>query len=123
MRVFLSVLAGFLLWSVLWVGAHQAALAARPGSYDPAGIPTERALFFGYLGWSLVCSLAAGWLARRLTGATRPVLILGLLLLAFGLVVQASVWEREPLAYHLAFLGLLVPVCVLGGRLARRRTA
>ena len=118
MRPFLAVLAGFLLWSLLWVGGHQAALAAAPSLYQADGVPTSSAALLGYLAFSIACSLAAGWLARRVSRAGGAVVALGVVLLAVGIAVQATVWTREPLWFHLPFLALLVPACVLGGRLA-----
>ena len=50
---------------------------------------------------------------RRLRGLT----VLAVLLVATGVGVQASVWTLMPVWYHLAFLGLLVPGCLLGARL------
>jgi hypothetical protein len=37
--------------------------------------------------------------------------------------VQASAWSALPLWYHLPFLALLVPACLLGGRMTARRGA
>ncbi len=34
-----------------------------------------------------------------------------------GMSVQAAVWNLMPVWYHLVFLGLLVPGCLLGARL------
>jgi len=43
--------------------------------------------------------------------------VLAVLLLATGVGVQASVWILMPVWYHLGFLGLLVPGCLLRARL------
>lgn len=117
MRTTLAIVAGFLLWSALWVGGHQAAVAAFPSWYEGEGIPSGTAIFAGYLAFSVVCSYLSGQLTSRIAAReSRAVLGLGLLLLLVGIGVQASVWNREPLAYHLCFLALLVPATLLGGR-------
>jgi uncharacterized membrane protein len=123
MRLVLAVIAGFALWSVLWVGAHQGALALAPQLYDSGGIPTSPAIYAAYLALSIVCSLLAGKVARAVsTRGSGAVLALGLVLLAVGIAVQTSAWAQQPLWYHLAFLVLLVPMCLVGGR-ARARPA
>jgi hypothetical protein len=69
-----------------------------------------------------VCSLASGWTTAIVVGrsAMTPVLILGVILLAVGVLVQGLNWDKLPLWYHLPFLALLVPATVLGGMLCRR---
>jgi hypothetical protein len=117
MRLVLAVIAGFALWSVLWVGAHQGAISLAPQLYDSAGVPTSPAIYAVYLVLSIVCSLLAGRVARAVSASgSGAVLVLALLLLAVGIAVQASAWAQQPLWYHLAFLVLLVPACLAGGR-------
>jgi hypothetical protein len=43
-------------------------------------------------------------------------MILGVLLLAFGLMVEVMAWNYLPIWYHLIFLVLLIPFTVLGGK-------
>jgi len=117
MRTILAVLAGFALWSILWVGGHQAAFALLPAHYDAEGIPETKGLYGLYLAFSVGCSLLAGRVARRLAPGNMAALAgLGMLLLLVGIGFQASVWSLEPLWYHLLFLALLVPATLLGGR-------
>ena len=70
---------------------------------------------------SVVCSLAAGITVAM--GAPRAVprglTVLAVLLLVTGVGVQAAAWTLMPVWYHLVFLGLLVPGCLLGARLKR----
>jgi MFS family permease len=123
MRLVLAVIAGFALWSVLWVGAHQGAVSVAPQLYDSAGIPTSPAIYAAYLAFSVVCSLLAGRIARVVAArGSFAVLVLALVLLAVGVAVQASAWSQQPLWYHLAFLALLVPACLIGGRAHARPT-
>lgn len=124
LRSVLAVVVGFAAWSALWLGGDVAVRGAWPEAY-PANFPetpmTATMPLAATLALSVLCSLAAGWLAaalgRRRAGA---VWALALLLLAFGIAVQISTWSALPLWYHLPFLALLVPVCVFGGRLADR---
>lgn len=125
MRSFLAVLAGFVLWSVLWLGGDRLTRALFPAAF-PADFPatpmTATAALLAVVALSVVCSYAAGWLTGRFAGARArtAVLVLALLLLAVGIAVQAQVWTALPLWYQLAFLGLLVPVTWLGGRRPQR---
>jgi TRAP-type C4-dicarboxylate transport system permease small subunit len=46
-------------------------------------------------------------------------LILGILLLAFGILVQVVAWNYMPIWYHLIFLALLIPMTMIGGKLLK----
>lgn len=109
-----AVFAGFALWSVLWLaynaGLRQLALLqAEPG----ASMAETTPLLLLLLG-SVAISLAAGYVAAAILPARLPVLVLGLLLLAAGILAQRQYWAIMPLWYHVAFLGLLIPVCLAG---------
>lgn len=120
MRPFLAVLAGYALWTALWLGGDAVFRALWPDAY-PADFPatpmTAATPLLAALVLSVLCSFAGGRLtraaARRPTG---PVWALALALLATGIGVQASAWSALPLWYHLPFLALLVPVTLAGGR-------
>jgi len=67
---------------------------------------------------SAFCSIVAGFVAALIARENlRSPLILGMLLLIFGIFVQISVWDKIPLWYNLAFWILLIPMTILGGRL------
>jgi hypothetical protein len=53
---------------------------------------------------------------------SRASLWLGLILLGVGMFVQAQYRYLMPLWYHLLFLLLLVPACMIGGQLRRARS-
>ena len=129
-RIVLGIVAGFIAWSVLWVGTDQVLRSASPEWYGAHQYGMEAAVFntepfevdtnilLISLFRSIIFSIAAGFLAAFIAGENRrSPLWLGILLLAFGLFVQATVWNYIPLWYHLIFLALLVPMTVLGGRL------
>lgn len=121
MRAVLAVVAGYALWTVLWLGGGAALGAAFPDELE-AFTEGEALTDPAYLGASLVlsffCSLLGGFAGARIARerARGAVLVLALLLLATGLGVQLSVWELMPVWYHLVFLAALVPLTLLGGR-------
>ena len=118
-RVLLGVLAGAVLWAVLWVGGTGAARAALPELLDPTRPLDHAGALVGLLAYSVVLSIAAGYTAAKVAGmrAMRAVWILAFVQLAIGIAVEASYWELMPVWYHLLFLALLIPATVYGGRL------
>jgi hypothetical protein len=114
-----AVAAGYVLWSVLWVGFGSVlrSMAILPTA-DTAVIEGVPPLFV-LLAGSILASLVAGYVVAVITrsAAAVPVLILGVLLLATGVFVQMQYWHVMPVWYHVLFLGLLVPVCIVGSRL------
>lgn len=72
---------------------------------------------------SVLASLAAGFAAYLISQSNKSVCtwILAACLLATGIPVQISAWNDLPVWYNLLFLVLLVPVTVLGARLAAGR--
>lgn len=118
-RVALGVLAGAALWAVLWVGGTGAARAAMPELLDPAQRLDHVGALLGFLAYSVVLSLAAGYVAAAVAQASamRAVWILAVLQLLIGIGVEVSYWDLMPVWYHLVFLILLVPATVYGGRL------
>lgn len=118
-RVVLGVLAGAVLWAVMWVGGTGAARAALPELLDPAQRLDHVGALLGFIAYSVVLSVIAGYAAATVatTNAMRAVWILAVLQLAIGIAVEASYWELMPVWYHLVFLTLLIPATVFGGRL------
>jgi hypothetical protein len=119
MHAVLAVVAGYALWTILWLGGNALLFgeaAAVVGAGEAYSAPGP---LLGVIVLSVICSLAAGMAAGRLAGsrARRAVIVMALLLLVTGIGVQAGVWSLMPAWYHLAFLALVVPVSVLGGRL------
>ena len=117
-RKILAVVAGFVVWSALWFAAN-ATLGAAGLLPQPGQAVTEPGVLALLLAASVLASLVAGfsasWLARG--AGHKAALWLGVLLLAVGVVVQAQYWSLMPVWYHLAFLLLLIPMCVAGSRL------
>ena len=116
MRSVLSIIVGFVLWTVIWLGGNQGVKMAMPDGFAEDGSTSDPTILLGILVWSVVCSFVAGCVAARLAKANprKHGVILGVILLAVGTMVQIQFWTVMPLWYHLAFLVLLVPVTVVG---------
>jgi len=119
LKIILGVVAGFFIWSILWVGTDAVLKAVWAGykenveamSFSPAMLIVPLIL-------SAVCSITAGFVAALIAGEnSKSPLILGALLLIAGIFAQMGVWDKIPLWYHLAFWILLIPMTVLGGKL------
>ncbi len=125
LRSILSVVAGFVLWTVLWLGTNSIITLATPDSFNEDGSTDSAGILLLILVLSVIYSVASGYvtaLVARQDGE-RHALYLGILLLAVGLMVQISVWALMPLWYHLPFLLLLIPAAMYGGRLRKNREA
>ena len=123
LKIILGVVAGFFVWSILWVGTDAVLKAVWTGykenveamSFSPAMLIVPLIL-------SAVCSITAGFVAALIAGEnSKSPLILGALLLIAGIFAQMGVWDKIPLWYHLAFWILLIPMTVFGGKLIRMR--
>ena len=125
MKRFLAVIAGFILWSVLWlclnVGLHKFGLLPAALTQPMTAAAPLSALLAG----SVVISIISGYLAAAIAGApaSPTVAALGVLLLLAGIYFQSKVWHLMPLWYHLTFLVLLIPMCFAGARLRAPRPA
>ena len=122
-RVILAVLAGAVVWAVLWVGGAQAAQAAFP-SVLPMGQPvTSTAALLALIVYSVALSVLAGYVTASVAArdSMPAVWALAVLQLAIGIGVEVSGWNLTPLWYHIVFLALIVPATVYGGRMRVRR--
>jgi hypothetical protein len=71
-----------------------------------------------HLGRAAIITIMAGFIAAVVAGENRKTPIaLGVLLLIFGAAVQAYAWSYIPIWYHIIFLGLLIPLTILGGKM------
>ena len=127
LRVVLGVVAGFIVWSILWLGSdnllsifsgwygqHQTAFEAAVSNRQPFA-PNSFVLIIGLIR-SVVCSLISGFSAVSVAREKmKTPLMLGVLLLVFGIFVEAAFWNYVPLWYQISFLFLLIPVTFIGG--------
>ena len=131
-RIILGVIAGFIAWSIIWVGGGEAMTKLSPAWYGVQKLAFEKAsinntpfeansgFMLFELVHSVITSLLSGFLAAFVANENRRApLILAILLLVVGIAVQASVWSLLPIWYHLAFLLLLVPMTIAGGYLKK----
>ena len=129
-KISLGVAAGFVAWSIVWVGSEKVLSAIWPAWYGAHQLAFEAAvanggqftaettiLLMNIVRGSIV-SVMSGFLAAQIAGENkRSPLILGLLLVAFGLLIVVMSWPYVPIWYHVIFTALLVPMAILGGRL------
>lgn len=116
-----SVIAGFILWSALWLGANFTLLVISPVWYGE-GVKNSATLpLLLTICLSAFVSLVSGYVSSFIARGQEfsAALILGVLLLAFGVFVQVNVWNNYPLWFHLIFLTLLFPLTLLGSRWQR----
>ena len=115
-RKILAVIAGFALWSVLWLAFNllQKQLGLLPA--DEQGQLNDTGALLMLMLASVICSLAAGYIAALVVGVKNlaPIYILSVLLIVVGVFVQAQLWRLMPTWYHLSFLILLLPATLLG---------
>jgi hypothetical protein len=121
-RAVLGVILGYTVWTVLWL-LGKAVFFAEAAEVVESGQPyTATGGLVGVIALSIICSLASGFTTARIAGGhPRAVLVMAGLLLATGIAVQARVWALMPTWYHVLFLVLIVPVALIGGRMAGNR--
>ena len=119
-KLVLGVLAGAVLWALLWVGGTTALAALVPEHMAPGQPLFHGGLLALLIGYSVGLSLLAGYTAARI-GSLRSAWWLAGLQLVLGIGIEAASWSMTPTWYHVVFLALLVPATVLGGRLFAHR--
>jgi hypothetical protein len=131
-RIVLGAIAGFIAWSIIWVGSEKALSAIWPEWYGANQVAFEAAvanggaftadttiLLMNIVRGSII-SVLSGFLAALIAGENkRSPLILVVLLVAFGLVIVAISWRYVPLWYHIVFTALLIPMTMAGGKLKK----
>ena len=129
LRIIIGAIIGFIVWSVLWVGG-DAVFMAISSSYREylegfnnalaakQPFETNSTILLLTLFKSFICSIISGLIAAIIAKEnTKSTLLLGVLLLAFGIFIQSIYWNYLPLWYHIPFLLLLIPMTILGGKL------
>lgn len=132
LRMILGVVAGFIVWSVLWVGSDfvlgvissdwgKTSAAFREAVAAKAPYSLDSTILIILLVKSVIVSIISGFIAALIAKENfKSTLGLGVLLLIFGIFIQAMHWDYMPLWYHVPFLLLLIPMTILGGRLKRQ---
>ncbi len=134
LRIVLGVVAGFVVWSIVWVGMDALLSAISPGWFgrvlaefqiaveqnQPFMTPNSVSVYLIFQ--SVLCSFLAGFTAAAIAKENRKSTIaLGVLLLVTGILVEAAYWNYFPVWYHILFLLLLIPATILGGRLRGKK--
>ncbi len=131
LRITFGVLAGFFAWIIVWFGtetvlsavwpefgAHQAAFQAaieKGASFSP-----NTTILLIHIVLALIVSAIAGSLAAFVASDRKwAPLMLGVVLLAFGLLKAGMSWTLVPVWYHVLFAAVLLPMATLGGKLNR----
>jgi len=130
-RIVLGVIAGFIAWSIIWVGSDQV-LMMTLGWYRDHQMQFQKAMFNKEpfdpsttilcmnIIRSITTSVICGFLTAIIAGENRrSPLILGIVLVLVGILVEIMAWNYLPVWYHLAFLVLLIPATIAGGKLKR----
>ncbi|HQU81969.1 MAG TPA: hypothetical protein PKY59_02530 [Pyrinomonadaceae bacterium] len=133
-RIVLAVIAGFFIWAFLWVGSDAVLRMLSPGWYgknfaefqtaidNKTTFALDSSLLLISLVRSAIFSVIAGFIAVLISKENFKTPIgLGILLLVFGSLVQSVYWNYLPIWYHILFLGLLIPMTILGGKLKNRQ--
>ena len=136
LRIILGVIVGFVAWSILWVGSDQLLISFSPDWYgfhqhsfqaamvNQSSFTPDTTILIMHLVRAVIISIMAGFLAAMVAGENRKApLALGVLLLLFGIAVEAFAWSYLPIWYHLVFLLLLIPMTILGGKMRQQQTA
>ena len=129
-RIILGIVAGFVTWSIIWVGSDQVLMSIWPDWYGAHQLAFEKAMFNKetfepdrtilcmHLIRSVIVSIMSGFIAAVVAGESkRAPMVLGFILLLVGIMVQAMAWNYIPVWYHLLFLVLLIPMTILGGKM------
>ena len=121
-RTVVAVIVGFVAWfaiSLVLGTVMRASWSAYALVADAMTFTLP--MLFARLALGVVATIAAGWTAARI--ATHPraaALVVGIVLLAMFIPQHVMLWQKFPLWYHAFFLVSLIPLAMLGWRLAQR---
>ena len=131
-RIVLGVIAGFIAWLVVWIGSEKILSAIWPafGANQKAfeevvkngpgasGFTADTTMLLTHFVLGSLVSVMAGALAALVAGEnSRAPLVVGLVLLALGILKAVMSWQYVPIWYHIIFTAILLPMAVLGGKL------
>ena len=129
-RIVFGVIAGFFAWALTWFGGEKVLSAIWPEWFGAHQLAFQAAVEHGsqftadttilliHIVLASIVSLISGFLTALIAGENkRAPLILGLLLVAFGLLKMVLSWPYVPIWYHVIFTALLIPMTIVGGKL------
>jgi hypothetical protein len=131
-RIIVGVIAGFFAWAIVWVGSEKILSAIWPegfGAHQRAfqaaienggQFTADTTLLLMHIVLGSIVSVTSGFLAALIAGENiRAPLVLGFLLVAFGLLKVVLSWPYVPIWYHIIFTSLLIPMTMVGGKLRK----
>lgn len=124
-RGFVGALAGLVAWVIVATVANLALRTLMPGYAEAEpSMKFTISMMIGRLLVGAVSSVVAGsvaaWIAK---GAGWVPAMVGVILIAMFVPVHVGLWDTFPIWYHLAFLIPLLPLALLGAKLAASRRA
>ena len=130
LRIVLGIISGFISWMIAWVGSEKILSAIWPEGFGVHQRAFEEAVKNGgqftadttmlltHIVLGSIVSVMSGSLAALIAGEnTRAPLVLGLLLVAVGLLKAIMSWPYVPMWYHVIFTAILLPMAIMGGKL------
>ena len=130
-RMIFGVIAGFIVWSILWVGSDavfglisadwgKTSTEFREAVANNTPYALSATVLIALLVKSFIVSIISGFICALIARENaKSTVVLGVLLLLFGIFIQISHWNYMPLWYHIPFLILLIPMTILGGKLRK----
>lgn len=130
LRIILGAIVGFFAWVIVWVGSEKMLSTIWPEWFGAQQRAFQAAIENGgqfapdtkFLLTQIVCaaivSVISGFLAVMVAGENQCTpLILGVLLLALGLLKAVLSWRYVPIWYHIIFMAILILMTIMGGKL------
>ncbi len=120
---------GFVCWLIVWVGSEKVLSAIWPAfgvhrrAFEEAiknggQFTADTTMLLTHIVVGSIVSVMAGALAALMAGEnSRAPLIVGILLLALGLLKAVMSWPHVPIWYHVIFTAMLLPMAIIGGKL------
>jgi hypothetical protein len=129
-RIVFGVIAGFFAWALAWFGGERVLSAIWPAGFgahqrafqaaieNGGQFTADTTLLLVHIVLGSIVSVLAGFLSALIAGENRRApLVLGFLLVAFGLLKVVMSWPYVPIWYHVIFTAPLIPMTIVGGKL------
>jgi hypothetical protein len=129
LRIVLGVIAGFISWLVVWIASEKIlsaiwpAFGANQKAFEEAvknggEYTADTTMLLTHLVLGSVVSVMAGIFAALIDREnTSAPMVVGILLLALGLLKASMSWRYAPIWYHVIFTAILLPLAIIGGKL------
>jgi hypothetical protein len=125
-RSFVAVIVGFFTIVLLFLaGDALLRYVIIPRAFSDTGRTESVPLLLFMLLYVFAVGLLGCWLAARIAQrkAMKYALILGVVVLFFGLLGAITLWETAPPWYHILSVLLIMPAAWVGGTLGQRQLA